>query len=41
MPKADPAKWVTPESLAGVIAFLCSDDAKDIHGALVPVTGLS
>jgi len=41
MPKADPDKWVTPESLAGVIAFLCSDDAKDIHGALVPVTGLS
>ena len=41
MPKADPGKWVTPESLAGVIAFLCSDDAKDIHGALVPVTGLS
>ena len=23
MPKADPGKWVTPESLAGVIAFLC------------------
>jgi NAD(P)-dependent dehydrogenase (short-subunit alcohol dehydrogenase family) len=41
MPKADPAKWVSPESLAGVIAFLCSDDAKDMHGALVPVTGLS
>lgn len=41
MPKADPGKWVTPESLAGVIAFLCSEDAKDIHGALVPVTGLS
>ncbi|MAS06727.1 MAG: 3-oxoacyl-ACP reductase [Ahrensia sp.] len=41
MPKADPGKWVKPESLAGVIAFLCSDDAKDIHGALVPVTGLS
>ena len=41
MPKADPAKWVTPESLAGVIAFLASDDAADIHGALIPVTGLS
>lgn len=39
MPKADPSKWVTPESLAGVIAFLASDDAQDIHGALVPVTG--
>lgn len=41
MPKADPEKWVTPESLAGVIAFLASEDARDIHGALVPVTGLS
>jgi len=41
MPKADPAKWVSPASLAGVIAFLCSDDAKDIHGALIPVTGVS
>lgn len=41
MPKADPGKWVTPDSLAGVIAFLCSDEAKDIHGALVPVAGLS
>lgn len=41
MPKADSSKWVTPESLAGVIAFLCSADAADIHGALIPVTGLS
>ncbi|MFZ2103402.1 MAG: SDR family NAD(P)-dependent oxidoreductase [Oricola sp.] len=39
MPKADPAKWVSPESLAGVFAFLASADADDIHGALVPVTG--
>lgn len=41
MPKVDPSKWVSPESLAAVIAFLASDDAKDIHGALIPVTGLS
>lgn len=41
MPKADPEKWVTPESLAGVIAFLASAEADDIHGALIPVTGLS
>jgi hypothetical protein len=32
---------VTPESLAGVIAFLASPDADNIHGALIPVTGLS
>jgi len=41
MPKADPAKWVTPEKLAAVIAFLCSEEASAVHGALIPVTGLS
>jgi NAD(P)-dependent dehydrogenase (short-subunit alcohol dehydrogenase family) len=39
MPKADPARWVTPESMAGVILFLASDWARDIHGALLPVYG--
>jgi NAD(P)-dependent dehydrogenase (short-subunit alcohol dehydrogenase family) len=39
MSKADPAKWVTPESLAQVILFLCSPAAHDIHGAALPVYG--
>lgn len=39
MPKADYSKWVTPESLARVILFLCSEGARDIHGASIPVTG--
>jgi len=41
MPKADHSRWVKPESLADVILFLCSDLARDIHGAAIPVYGLS
>ena len=37
MPQADPRRWVSPESIAGVIQFLLSDAARDISGALVPV----
>jgi len=41
MPKADPAKWVAPADLANVIVFLSSDAARAVHGAAIPVTGLS
>lgn len=41
MPTADFSKWVTPESLAGIISFLLSDAGRDISGALVPVYGRS
>jgi len=41
MPKADPKRWVAPADLANVILFLCSDEARAIHGATLPVTGLS
>jgi len=41
MPKADPGKWVSPADLAAVIRFLCSDGARAIHGAALPVSGLS
>ena len=41
MPKADPRKWVAPQDLAAVIVFLASDAARAIHGAAIPVTGLS
>ena len=41
MPTADPARWVAPADLAEVIAFLASDAARAVHGAALPVTGLS
>jgi NAD(P)-dependent dehydrogenase (short-subunit alcohol dehydrogenase family) len=39
MPDADSSNWVSPESLADVIYFLCSPAARDIHGAAIPVYG--
>jgi NAD(P)-dependent dehydrogenase (short-subunit alcohol dehydrogenase family) len=39
MPKADFSKWPKPEQIARVILFLCSDDAKLVHGAAIPVYG--
>lgn len=41
MPGADFEKWPKPEDLAKVILFLCSSDAKVIHGAALPVYGNS
>jgi NAD(P)-dependent dehydrogenase (short-subunit alcohol dehydrogenase family) len=41
MPKADPRRWVAPQDLAAVILFLASDAARAVHGAAIPVTGLS
>lgn len=39
MPDADFATWPKPEDIAQVILFLCSDAAKTIHGAAIPVYG--
>jgi len=39
MPSVDPSIWVSPESLAGVIAFLLSDASRDVSGAAIPVYG--
>ena len=38
-PDADASKWVAPEQIAGVIAFLCSKDAESTSGAAIPVYG--
>ena len=39
MPQADFTRWVTPAEAAEVIAFLVSDAARAVTGALIPVVG--
>ena len=39
MPGANHDTWVSPASLADVIAFLLSDSARDVSGAMIPVYG--
>jgi NAD(P)-dependent dehydrogenase (short-subunit alcohol dehydrogenase family) len=41
MPKADPTRWLSLDSAAGVVAFLLSDAARDISGVALPVYGRS
>lgn len=41
MPGADFSRWVAAADIAGVMCFLASDAARAMHGALVPVVGLS
>ncbi len=36
-PDADHSRWVEPEEIARVIAFLCSSDSAPISGARIPV----
>jgi NAD(P)-dependent dehydrogenase (short-subunit alcohol dehydrogenase family) len=39
MPDADFGTWVKPEQIAGVVCFLCGDDATVISGGHIPVYG--
>jgi len=41
MPKADPARWVRPDEIAELMVFLASPAASAIHGAAIPIVGLS
>ena len=40
-PTADHTRWVAPDAIADVVVFLASDAARAIHGAALPVYGLS
>jgi len=37
MPHANFAAWTQPEEIARVILFLCTEDARAINGAAIPV----
>ena len=39
MPKADFSKWVAPESIAKLLIWLCSEEAGDVNGAVIPIYG--
>jgi NAD(P)-dependent dehydrogenase (short-subunit alcohol dehydrogenase family) len=39
MPHAEFARWVSPQEAAEVIAFLVSDNASAVTGALIPLAG--
>lgn len=39
MPDADHSAWVSRQCLANLMCFLCSDGARDINGAIIPVMG--
>jgi len=39
MPNADFSRWPKADDIARVVLFLCSDDARVIHGAAIPVYG--
>ncbi len=39
MPDADPTRWVSLASAAGLVAFLLSEEARDISGAAIPIYG--
>ncbi len=41
MPNADFGAWVAPSEIAAVALFLASDAASAVHGASIPVEGLS
>jgi len=38
-PNVDPATWVQPCQVANLLVYLASDLARDVNGAMIPVSG--
>lgn len=39
MPKVDPKTWVSPVAVANAIFWLAGDEASEVNGAAIPVSG--
>jgi NAD(P)-dependent dehydrogenase (short-subunit alcohol dehydrogenase family) len=39
MPSSDFSRWVTPEEIASIVLFLCSDDARSVSGNVLKAYG--
>jgi NAD(P)-dependent dehydrogenase (short-subunit alcohol dehydrogenase family) len=39
MPEADKSKWVTPNEIAKLLLYLCSDDARSVSGNVIRIFG--
>ncbi len=39
MPDADFSCWVAPESIANLLVWLCSEQAAEVNGAVIPIFG--
>jgi NAD(P)-dependent dehydrogenase (short-subunit alcohol dehydrogenase family) len=39
MPRADTSKWVAPAEIAGLVAYLCSDEARSVNGNVIRIAG--
>jgi enoyl-[acyl-carrier-protein] reductase (NADH) len=39
MPNADVKKWFTPEEIAQLAIYLCSDEAKSVNGNVIKIFG--